>query len=138
MSYNSEKEEIRVLLVGYDSLLIEIEKKCLELEGGLYIATASSNDEALVKIEKTTPDVIICDFDKLEIDCFELLTNLRSKGNTTPFIAFSYDYEKEQVATAYKSGVNGFIKKSGDISEIYFALKNCILSVIGARTLVKH
>jgi PleD family two-component response regulator len=67
MSYENEKEHFKVLLICYDPTLIGTVESCLKLQGGLCIETASSNDEALTKIKKTRPDVIVGDFTGLSM-----------------------------------------------------------------------
>jgi DNA-binding NarL/FixJ family response regulator len=126
-------KEIKVLFVCYDPTIIESEKRCIELQGGLCVETASSNDEAVAKIEKSTPDVIVGDFTGIvgrarELGS-ELVRTLRSKGDITPFIVFSYDDEKRLVDEVCKSGVIGFVGKSFDPSVVYSALKSCIVSI---------
>lgn len=131
MSYKNGKEEIKVLMVCYDPSIAGAEKSCLELQGGLCIETASSNDEVLAKIEKTAPDVIIGDFTGFMVHArakgTELVKTLRSKGDTTPFLVFSYDDEKELIEEVSESGVIGFVGKSGDTSTVYSTLKSCIV-----------
>jgi DNA-binding NarL/FixJ family response regulator len=137
MLHKDGKEETKVLLVCYDTSAVETEKCCLELQGGLCIETASSNDEALAKIEKTTPDVIIGDFTgglwgRAREKGSELVKTLRSKDNTTPFIVFSFDDEKKLVDEVSEPGAIGFVGKSGDASAVYSTLKSCIVSLIRA------
>jgi DNA-binding NarL/FixJ family response regulator len=133
MSGKDEKQEIKVLLVCYDPTVVRTVKSCLEFQGGLRIETASSNDEALVKIEKTTPDVIVGDFTGLCMHArtkgSELVKTLRSKGDVTPFIVLSYNDEKELIADVLELGAIGFVGKSGDPSMVYSNLKNCIVSI---------
>lgn len=137
MSRKNGKEEIKVLLVCYDPSIVGTEKCCLELQGGLCIETASSNDEALAKVEETTPDVIIGDFTGFMVCArakgSELVKTLRSKGDTTPFVVFSYDDEKELVDEVRESGVIGFVEKSGDTSTVYSTLKSVIASITRAQ-----
>jgi DNA-binding NarL/FixJ family response regulator len=136
MPYENEKREINVLLICYDPGLVRTEKCCLEVQGGLCVATALSNDEALVKIEKMRPDVIVGDFAGFLVQDrasgFELVRTLRSQGNKTPFIVFSYDDGKDLIDDIRELGAIGFVAKSSDISITYSMLKNRIVSIISS------
>jgi len=130
----NEKGKIKVLLVCYDPTTIQPETRCLQLQAGLYIETASSNEEALVKLEKTKPDVIVCDFTGFRVsaqaDGSKLVRTLRSKGDTTPFIVFSYEEdETELIAELRELGAVGFVEKSGDPSTVFSNLKSCIVHI---------
>jgi DNA-binding NarL/FixJ family response regulator len=135
MSCKDEKEKIKVLLVCYDPGVAGTAKSCLEVQGGLCIETASSNSDALAKIEKTKPDVIIGDFTGLWMHArtkgSELVNTLRSKGDMTPFIVLSYDDEKALIADVLRLAAVGFVGKSGDPSTVYSNLKNYIATITG-------
>ena len=133
MPLKNKKGEIHVLLVGYDPIVIKTEKNCLEDQGGLCVETALSNDEALAKMKETKPDVIVGDFTGISPYAaaigFKLVRTLRSKGDTTPFILFSYDDEEELVSERCESGQIEFVEKSGDASTVFSNLKNRIVSM---------
>jgi DNA-binding NarL/FixJ family response regulator len=128
MQNKNKKRHINVLWVDNDKSLLCISKKCLEIQGGLNIETATSSDEALAKIENDTikPDVIVCGLPISTSDCLDFLKILRHNGNTTPFIVFSMDVEKELIIRALELGANGFIGRYGDPEVIYQNLKKRI------------
>ena len=131
--HKSAKTDINILLVDDDSDFLESAKGCLELEGNYDIETALSSSEALEKMEKKTPDVIVCDIQMPVTNGFEFLKMLRDNGNSTPFIVFTMTDKKELALQAFHLGANGFIGKYGDPSLVYSHLKKCIESVTELR-----
>ena len=124
-----KKRKISVLLVDYDKISLEITKECLNLQADIHIETATSNDEALEKMEKLKPDVIVCDLQSCLPSGCELLKSLRDKGNKTPFIIFTFGVEKELPVRVYQLGADGFVEKFGNPEVVYQNLKRCIMSV---------
>ena len=90
--------------------------------------TASSNDEALAKTEKVKPDVIVEDWSCVHAGS-KLAKSLRSRGDTTPFVLFAYNDEKEAISRAYDLGTIGFVEKSGDTQAVFSNLKSCIVAI---------
>ncbi|HMK94168.1 MAG TPA: response regulator [Candidatus Limnocylindrales bacterium] len=124
-----------VLLVQGNPDLLALTKKCLLLQGDLVVETASSTTEALEKMGKTEPDVIVCDVSISSEDIFDFLKRLRENGNGIPFISFAYDDEREIVLKLLDLGANGVIFKSGDAPSVYEGLKRLIVSLTkGSRT----
>jgi len=133
MSNKAEKEEICALLICYDPTLVGTESLCLESQGGLCIETALSSKEAMEKIGKKKPDVIIGDFAGISVQNIAagvaIIRSIRSKGDMTPFIVFAYDEEKELYEKVFELGAVGFVGKSSDASADYPNLKKCIASL---------
>jgi DNA-binding NarL/FixJ family response regulator len=92
------------------------------------VETASSTEEALVKIERAKPDIIVEDWSCMHAGS-ELVRTLRSRGDTTPFVLFAYNDEKEAVSRAYDLGTIGFVEKSGDPSTVFSNLKSRIVAI---------
>jgi DNA-binding NtrC family response regulator len=122
-------KEIHVLLVGRDPHLIKAEKSCLEQQGGLHVETALLSDDASAILGEIKPEVIIVDWPWNRAGS-ELVGALRSKGDMTPIIIFSYDNTKQLLAELCKSGTIDFIDKSGDPETVYPNLKSYIVTII--------
>jgi len=130
----SEKDKagnptIAVLLVQGLPDLLALTKKCLLIQGDVVVETALSADEAFTKMEKTKPDVIVCDLSFPSENNFHFLKRLREKGNDTPFISFAYDDEKDLVLKSLDLGANGFVFKSSDAAGVYEGLKKLIVTL---------
>ena len=126
---NEKRNQIAVLMVDDDPDFLSSAKKCLSLEGDFDIEIALSSEEALEKMAKKKPDVIVCDIQMPITNGFEFLKNLRDSSSSIPFIVFTVTDEKEVALQAFRLGANGFIGKYGDPSVVYSRLKNCIESV---------
>ena len=83
--------------------------------------------EALAKLEKNKPDVIVVDWSRT-VDSI-LVESLRSENGMTPIIVFSYGDEKELFTELCKSGTVGFVDKSGDVEKVFSSLKSCIVAI---------
>jgi DNA-binding NtrC family response regulator len=129
MQKANRKRQTKVLLVDCDLNLLRVSRECLRLQGDIDVETALSSDEALEKLKKLKPDVIISDIQLPGTDDFAFLKTLRDKGVTTPFIVFSMNNTMEMDLKAHHFGANGFIAKYGDPSIVYSLLKKCILSL---------
>ena len=127
----NEKRRIRVVLVDSYTDSLYCTKDILNLQGGLDIETAVSSDEAIAKMKKMKPDVVVCDSRVSNVSCFELIKVLRDNGNTAPTIVFACEEEKEFAAKVNRVAANGFIEKNGDIPTVYSKLRKCIESVTG-------
>jgi DNA-binding NarL/FixJ family response regulator len=123
------KRRTRVLFVDDDQAFLEKAKECLSLHVDMDLETALSSEDALKKIEKKRPDVIVCDIQKPSTNGFNLLKTLRDKGDTTPFVVFTLT-DKEQLAVqSFKLGANGFIGKVGDPATVFWLLSISIKSL---------
>ena len=93
------------------------------------IVEARSGRDALGKLEKTSVDLIISDWNMEDIDGLTLLKVIRRhpKTRAMPFIMATGRSDKEQVKEAISFGVNNYIIKPFDTS----TMKKRIEAVIG-------
>ena len=120
--------QINVLLVDYNQHFLKCTELCLEELGGISVETASSSGEALEKIEKKRPDVIVCEINMPVTTGFEFLKTLRD-SNSVPFIMFNPTTKMELALQAFHSDVNRSVGKYGDASVVYTKLKQCIENI---------
>ena len=126
MKSHNRSEQIRVLFVDDNVDFLKSAKQCLKLHGNYEVESASSVDEALEKMKKSKPDVIICDLKMPMKNGFQLLKMLRENDNNIPFIVFSVIEDKEEALRAFRLGANGFVGKSGKPETVYSTLQRCI------------
>ena len=126
MKSHNRSEQIRVLFVDDNVDFLKSAKQCLKLHGSYEVESASSVDEALEKMKKSKPDVIICDLKMPMKNGFQLLKMLRENDNNIPFIVFSVIEDKEEALRAFRLGANGFVGKSGKPETVYSTLQRCI------------
>lgn len=80
---------------SYKILLIDDEPDLLHVVGlllsteGFEIDQAHNGEEGLEKINSTTYDLVVCDFQMPKMNGIQLLTKLREQGDYTSFIFFS-------------------------------------------------
>lgn len=103
----------KILIIEDDSFLQYLETGKLEKEG-YKVVTASSGEEALVKINEPEIDMILLDLILPSFDGFEILKKVRSieKLKNTPVIVFSNLSEEKDVKKSKELGANDFMVKS--------------------------
>lgn len=121
---------ISVLIVDDQQSMRGICKYILTQLGFKDITEAKSGRDALGKLEKAMPDLIISDWNMDDIDGLTLLKVLRKHPKTSalPFIMATGRSDKEQVQEAISCGVNNYIIKPFDAG----TMKKRIEAVIGA------
>ena len=120
---------VNVLIVDDQQSMRGICKYILNQLGFINIIEAKSGRDALGKLEQSTVDLIISDWNMDDIDGLTLLKVIRKHPKTSgmPFIMATGRSDKEQVKEAISSGVNNYIIKPFDAS----TMKKRIEAVIG-------
>ena len=77
---------IRILYVDDEPGLLSIARHFLERGGAFTVDTLSSASEALVHLQTERYDAIISDYEMPEMDGIGFLKQLKTSGNSTPFI----------------------------------------------------
>ena len=120
---------IQVMIVDDQPSMRGICKYILTQLGFVNIIEAKSGRDALGKLETTSVDLIISDWNMDDIDGLTLLRVIRNYPRTQalPFIMATGRSDKEQVREAISSGVNNYVIKPYDAQ----TLKKRIEAVIG-------
>ncbi len=122
--------EIKIRIIDKDEDLLEKAESFIEDKKDSYqIETFTSSEKALEKLEKTTPDIIISEYDLPEVNGLELLKRLREKEKNIPFIIFTKVQESEVLLRALKLDVNDYILKGRDSEADLENLVNAIEEV---------
>lgn len=114
----------KLLLVEDDALLLEVMKTILE-EEGYTVSCAPNGKVALDLFVADRPDMVISDIMMPEMDGFELLRAIRMMpaGVTVPFLFLSARTERTDVALARKLGVDDYLFKPFEASELIEAVR---------------
>jgi CheY-like chemotaxis protein len=92
-------------------------------ETGFAVASACSAEEALEKVERLSPVVILCDTmsEKGGLSGFKFLHfwRTRSRNETVPFILLCEPFEEEQIRASELKGAEGFITKTTEFDQIH-------------------
>ncbi len=120
---------VSVMIVDDQQSMRGICKYILNQLGFVNIVEAKSGRDALGKLEKSSVDLIISDWNMDDIDGLTLLRVIRKHPRTQgmPFIMATGRSDKEQVKEAISSGVNNYIIKPFDAS----TMRKRIEAVIG-------
>jgi PAS domain S-box-containing protein len=120
----------RILYVDDETTLLEIGKIFLEQSGQFIVDTITSAPAALALLKSANYDVIISDYQMPEMDGIELLRQVRSSGNTTPFILFTGRGREEVVIQALNEGVDFYLQKGGEPRSQFAELSNKIFYAV--------
>lgn len=102
-----------ILIVEDDQMLVEIYQKKFSSDG-YQVETANSGAEAIKKITKNKPDLVLLDLVMPEEDGFEVLRKVKQNPLTKDvrIIVFSNLSQEEDKEEAAALGAEGFITKS--------------------------
>lgn len=103
----------KILIVEDDSFIRDIYQVKFNQEG-FDVTTAENGLEAIKKLEKDTPDVILLDVIMPYMDGMEVLRKIKSSNDwkDIPIIMLTNISEKEKVNEGMKQGVSDYLIKS--------------------------
>jgi DNA-binding NarL/FixJ family response regulator len=88
------------------------------------IATASSGEEALESLEKTTADVILLDLRMPGLSGVKTIQEIRRSGHLTRIIVLTSFETDEDIYRAIQAGAQGYLLKDTSLKEMIEAIKN--------------
>jgi PAS domain S-box-containing protein len=105
---------IEVLHVDDDPSVLDLIKSFLETESEtINVATASTPTEGLAQLRDGTLHCIISDYEMPAHDGLELLSQVRERYPSLPFILYTGKGSEEIAADAINAGVTGYLQKGG-------------------------
>lgn len=104
---------IKVLIVDGMPTMRRIIKNILKSLGFLEIDEANDGLDAMKKLTKYSYHLVITDWNMPLMNGCQLIKNIRKNSITSkiPVIIITAEAKKEQIITAAKAGVNGYIVK---------------------------
>ncbi|WAI01992.1 response regulator [Methanogenium organophilum] len=121
---------IRVLLVDDEPALLDITKIFLQRESEFSVVTAHSGKKALEFLDTEPFDVIISDYEMPWMDGLTLLSTIRERGMSLPFIIFTGKGREEVVIEALNRGADFYLQKGGDPKSQFAELKSKIIHAV--------
>ena len=107
----------RILLLEDDITLNETITEYLE-EQGYEVESVESGDEAMDKIYENSYDLLLLDVKVPDISGFDLLKEVRGRGNTTPAIFITSLDSIDDLSEGYESGCDDYIRKPFALKEL--------------------
>jgi PAS domain S-box-containing protein len=111
---STPQHRISTLYVDDEAALLDLTRIYLEKDGECSVTTALSGDDALRLLKDHAFEVVVSDYQMPEMDGIQLLKQIRSSGNTVPFIIFTGHGREDVVIEALNSGADFFLQKGGD------------------------
>ncbi|WP_343218024.1 PAS domain S-box protein [Haloplanus halophilus] len=127
---STEPGAIRVLHVDDSSDFAELTASFLEREDDRFdVETATTSDAALARLEETSFDCIVSDYDMPERNGIEFLGAVREEYADLPFILFTGKGSEEVASDAISAGVTDYLQKEGGTGQ-YTVLANRIENAV--------
>ncbi|OFW56915.1 MAG: hypothetical protein A2W01_00605 [Candidatus Solincola sediminis] len=118
-----EGESIKVMLVDDHEVVLEGLIRILERQGGIKILTvARSAEEALEKIERFPPDVIIVDIQLPGMNGIDLIKRIKAKYPQIEAITLTVFDDEQFARQAIKAGAIGYVIKDAAKDELVTAV----------------
>jgi CheY-like chemotaxis protein len=116
-----------ILIIENDPTILSNTAELLELEG-YYTSTATNGRQGLEKINRSMPDLILCDLLMPEMDGFTLLKQLGEHPDLKriPFIFFSAKSDKFDVSQGLKAGADDYLTKPFELETLLESIEKCL------------
>lgn len=125
---------VNVMIADDHSMIREGLKQLLELEGDFQvIAEACDGVDCIQKLETVSPDVLLLDINMPNMNGLEVLKKLKEKRIKVKVLVLTVHNEVEYLLKAVDIGVNGYMLKDSESSE----LKKAILTVVGGEDYIQ-
>ncbi|MFA5269394.1 MAG: PAS domain S-box protein [Methanoregula sp.] len=102
---------ISVLFVDDEPVQLALGKTFLERTGNFTVDTLGSAEEVLASENLEQYDAIVSDYQMPDTDGITLLQEIRSAGNTVPFIIFTGKGREETAIQALNGGADFYVRK---------------------------
>ena len=118
--------EINIAIIDDHKMVREGLRQLLEFEGDInVVAEAGDGEEGYNVIKKDKPDVVLLDINMPVMNGLELLKKVRNENDQTKILILTIHNEVEYLSKAVEVGVNGYVLKDSESSE----LKKAIIAV---------
>ncbi len=119
--------KVKLLYVDDEPHLLEMCRTYFERNGGMAVDTASGAAEALELARRNDYHAIISDYQMDGADGLQLLKDIRSSGDRTPFIIFTGKGGEDVAIRALNLGADFYIRKDSDVQQLYGELEDVLL-----------
>ncbi len=102
---------MKILLVDDSVVIRDISTAILAQLGHTDVETASDGREALARLAKVKPDLIVVDWNMPNMDGLAFVRELRRSDRRTPVIMATTEFERRRVIDAVRAGVDDYVVK---------------------------
>ncbi|MCM1266706.1 MAG: response regulator transcription factor [Bacteroidales bacterium] len=115
---------IRVMIADDHSLIREGLRQLLEFDGSIEVVGEAANGvECLEHIEKYDPEVLLLDINMPEMNGIEVLKKMKEDKSPVKVLILTVHSELEYLMNAVDIGVEGYIMKDSESSELKKAIR---------------
>ncbi|RMH33111.1 MAG: sigma-54-dependent Fis family transcriptional regulator [Gammaproteobacteria bacterium] len=118
-----------ILLVEDDNSLREALKATLDMAGYCTVEAQNGRD-ALVKLERQRPDIVVSDVSMEPVDGETLLAEVRKKDQTLPFVLMTAFGSVHRAVRALKNGATDYLQKPFDPEQLLDVVGRYIQSTL--------
>ncbi len=109
-----DQQGVSVLHVDDDPSVLDLTSAFLDRElGDVSVATETSPEEALSRLESGGFDCVVSDYDMPGMDGLELFEAIREDHPLVPFVLYTGKGSEEIASQAVNAGVTGYFQKGG-------------------------
>lgn len=117
-------EQIRVMIADDHSLIREGLRQLLEFDGSIkVVGEASNGEECLEKLEEFAPEVLLLDINMPEKNGIDVLKQMKADQSQIKVLILTVHNELEYLMSAVDIGVDGYILKDSESSELKKAIR---------------
>ncbi|HUB05418.1 MAG TPA: response regulator transcription factor, partial [Myxococcales bacterium] len=107
------------------------------------LGSAMTGEDALEAMERTLPDVVLCDLGLPKMSGIEVTRNLKARHPRVEVLIFTIFDEEEKVLDAIRAGAAGYLLKGATADKIVEAIKDVrgggtVIQPSLARRLLRH
>ncbi len=122
---------LRILLAEDNRVNQVVAVRLLE-KAGHTVTVAGDGAEALLKLSAGVFDCVLMDVQMPGVDGMEASRRIRAAGNEIPIIALTANAMRGDRDECLKAGMNGYVVKPFEVSEVEAALRECVGERAGA------
>lgn len=117
-------DAIRVMIADDHSLIREGLKQLLEFDGSIEVVGEAANGvECLDNLEKYDPEVLLLDINMPKMNGIEVLKKMKEIKSSVKVLILTVHNELEYLMNAVDIGVEGYIMKDSESSELKKAIR---------------